>query len=328
LKARYKHLLDHSIGCVLGSIEVYNKPLFKEREQVFAILLVTAWESLLKAKILKDNKNRLTSLYVRAGKRYKKTRTGRYLTVELLGAAKICALNPVVFENLERLVDVRDAAIHLTAESRSLPYLVYTLGLAALRNYAKLLDQWFRITLDEYDLFILPVGFKYPFKTVTPAAMKKEPSEVAEILKQVAKSQSEGKDESAGFHLAFEISTTLVSAKKLTEPADITAAIDPLAKGAIVVEKRVRLVDAYPHSFTELWKRVKAALPAIQQSVVFGVIKESKLKGDPKYSAYNWRNKAQEARGPQATVPVIYNDDAVRLVIEECGRRLAKGKAA
>lgn len=323
MKARYRHLLEHSIACSLAGIEVYNKPLFKEREQVFAILLITAWEALLKAKILRDNGNRLTALYVRVGKRYKKSRTGRYLTVELVGAAKLCNLNDVALQNLERLLEVRDAAIHLTAESPSLPYLTYTLGLAALRNYARLVREWFGKSLDEYDLFILPVGFKYPFHTVSAAALKKEPAEIAAILKEVSKSQQEARDESDGFHLAFEITTTLVSAKKLTGTADVTAAVDPLAKGAVVVERRVRVVDQYPYSFTELWDRVKTALPMIRQSLLHQVLKDWKVKGDPKYSAYNWRNKAQEAKGSKAGVPIIYNEDAVTMATQECRRRLA-----
>ncbi len=327
MKSRYRHLLDHSVACALASIEVYNKPLFKDREQAFAVLLTIAWEALLKAKILKDNRNRLTSLYVRVGNRYKKSRTGRYLTVELLGAARACGLNPVAFDNLERLVDVRDAAIHLTADSPSLPYLVYSLGLAALRNYAKLAKDWFNLTFDEFDLFILPLGFKYPFRAITPAALKKEPKDIAAILRQVSKAQQDGKDEDDGFHLAFEISTTLVSAKKLTGPSDITAAVDPSAKGAIIVEKRIRPVDAYTHSFTELWTKVKAAIPDVQQGMVFAVLKECSIKGDARYSAFNWRNKTQAAKGNTAGVPIIYNHDAVNFVIAECARRLKDGTA-
>lgn len=322
MKARYRHLLDHSIACSLAAIEVYNKPLFKEREQVFAILLITAWEALLKARILRNNRNRLSALYVRIGRRYKKSRTGRYLTVDLVNAARLCDLNDVALQNLERLLDVRDAAIHLTADSPSLPYLTYTLGLAALRNYARLVRDWFSVSLDEYDLFILPVGFKYPFRTVSPAALKKEPAEIAAILREVTRSQQESRDESDGFHLAFEITTTLVSAKKLAGEADVTAAVDPLAKGAVVVERRVRVVDQYPYSFKELWDRVKAIAPFVGQTMLLHVLREAKMRGDPKYSAYNWRNKAQEKRGPRPEVPVIYNEDAVRFIAEECRRRI------
>jgi len=54
-KARHHSLLEKSIQAALSAIEVYNKPDFKYREESFSILMVNAWEVLLKAKILKDN---------------------------------------------------------------------------------------------------------------------------------------------------------------------------------------------------------------------------------------------------------------------------------
>jgi hypothetical protein len=55
MKARYKHLLENSISAILSAIEIYNKPDFKYRNEIFVILTVNAWELLLKSKILKDN---------------------------------------------------------------------------------------------------------------------------------------------------------------------------------------------------------------------------------------------------------------------------------
>ncbi len=52
--ANYKRLLDKSIAAALAAIEVYNKPHFRYREESFVVLLVNAWELLLKAKLLKD----------------------------------------------------------------------------------------------------------------------------------------------------------------------------------------------------------------------------------------------------------------------------------
>ena len=53
MKAVYKCLLDKSLAAALAAIEIYNKPDFKYREESFVILVVNAWELLLKAKILK-----------------------------------------------------------------------------------------------------------------------------------------------------------------------------------------------------------------------------------------------------------------------------------
>lgn len=321
MRARYRHLLDHSVGCALSAIEVYNKPDFKEREQVFAILMVAAWETLLKAKILKANRNRLKSLYIKAGSRYKKNRAGEYLTIDVLTAARQCAVNTVVQANLERMVEIRDAAVHLTADSPSLPHLVYSLGLASVRNYARLASDWFGVSIDDYNFFILPIGFAYPFQAVSPAELRREPRDVAAILKRVTRSQEDGLDEDGGFHLAFEIRTRLVSAKKLTGPADVTAAIDPSSDRALVVEKRVRPIDQYPLRFTDLWARVKASVPAVKQGEVHAVLRDCGIRGNSTYSTYNWRSKLEETRGPGATTPIIYNGEAANFVVREVCRR-------
>lgn len=61
---RYKSFVDKSVSAALSAVEVYNKPDFKYREETFAILMINAWELLLKAKILASNNNRLNAIYV------------------------------------------------------------------------------------------------------------------------------------------------------------------------------------------------------------------------------------------------------------------------
>lgn len=55
-------LLENSISAALASIEIYNKPDFKYREQSFTILNINAWELLLKANALLDAGEDITSL--------------------------------------------------------------------------------------------------------------------------------------------------------------------------------------------------------------------------------------------------------------------------
>jgi Domain of unknown function (DUF3644) len=50
----YDCLVDNSLSAVLAAIEIYNKPNFSYREEAFTILIINAWELILKAKILKD----------------------------------------------------------------------------------------------------------------------------------------------------------------------------------------------------------------------------------------------------------------------------------
>ena len=55
----YRSLLDKSIASMLAAIEIYNKPNFTYREDSFAILCVNAWELLLKAVYLRQNRYKM-----------------------------------------------------------------------------------------------------------------------------------------------------------------------------------------------------------------------------------------------------------------------------
>lgn len=135
----YEELLDKSISAALSSIEMYNKPDLKYREEIFTILIINSWELLLKAKILKNTNNSLESLYVldNQSKKYKLSRNGNPLTIDINGAMSKIGLDKAVFDNIKYLIEIRDTAIHLYHDG-PLTYLLYTLSVACLQNYQKL----------------------------------------------------------------------------------------------------------------------------------------------------------------------------------------------
>jgi hypothetical protein len=67
----YRHLLQNAQAAMLAAIEIYNKPRFAYRDECFSILLLNAWELILKALISKNRK----SIY------YPKKRTEAYKTL-------------------------------------------------------------------------------------------------------------------------------------------------------------------------------------------------------------------------------------------------------
>jgi hypothetical protein len=320
MKPRHTFLLDHSVNMALSAIEVYNKPDFKGREQVFSILLIAAWESLLKAKILLENHNRLSSLYIRSKKgaksRYKRNRTKHYMTIGIETAMGACSLPATVTDNLLHVLSVRDAAVHLTAESKSLPYIAFSLGAAALQNYAALMKSWFGRTLTEYNFYILPLGFAYPFKAISPTDLKKEPDDIAAILKSADATQPTHSAAPGGFYFTCEIKTHLVSAKKLTD-ADITAKLDSAAIGAVIVRRDLDPLQSYPNSWRELLDEIKKQLPDAKPHHLTEFLTKNRIKGDKAYSRYNFRNRAEEARGPSKSTIVLYNEDCVRFAVQE-----------
>ena len=324
MKAVYKQLVDKSVAAALAAIEVYNKPDFRYREESFVILLVNAWELLLKAKILKDSKNRLTTLYIKYGKNnrnIKRSRTGNPLTIELFGAMQKLALDPVVTENLSSLVDIRDTAVHFYNDD-NVRYVVFTLGVAALRNYQHLAKEWFKKNLASYHFYILPIGFSHTFQTFRLIDVESTPPAAATLLKGVAAVQERTKTDGPYF-FACEITTELKSAKKFADQADMTVKVDPNAKDAVVVITQLkRKLDQYPLSYTELVKRVKKSLPRAKASAIQDVIKAHKLKDNEAYSSYSFRTKAQEQAYEKSKVlpkgmTSIYNEDAIRFIVQK-----------
>lgn len=319
MRPTYESLLDNSLQAALSSIEIYNKPDFKYREQVFVILNVNAWELLLKAKILMDSGGDITSLYACHRDGTPKTnRSGNPLTVEIFNAMKRLALDANVFDNLSLLVEIRDTVTHFYSND-SLSYLVYTLGVASLKNYQQLIKEWFGRSLLNYNFYILPLGFVYNFKTLSLIDLERESEAVSNILQTASLAQS-ASDSSSNFYFVCEVKTEVQSAKKLTgEPGFITA-IDPDAAEQILIQER-NLLDQYPIDYYTLIERVRKAKPGIKQQQINDLIKQRKLKDDPQYSVYNFRSKKHkenyERTGVLPTgVPSIYNEDAVRYIIE------------
>lgn len=300
----------------ISAIEIYNKPNFANREQIFSILMVCAWESLLKAKLIKDGGNKLSAIYIKNGSgRYKKNRNKENMTVSIDEALNKIALPEPLISNVNALVRIRDAAIHLTAESAALPYLTYSLGAASLKNYAKLTSEWFDVKLSEYNFFILPLGFSYPFKSLTLAQVKCEPETIAKIITDI-EAERIGASNDEGYFLVCEIQTSLVSAKKITEDTGLVAKVDPTNGAAIIVSQKINLIDQYPYSWTAAFEKIKSAIPSIKNYHLNNLIKNNSIKGKKKYSAYNFRTKEEEQRGPSNTTAVLYNDDFVAFAIQ------------
>lgn len=200
--------MDKSIQAAVSAIELYNKPAFSYREESFAILMVNAWELLLKAKHLKDNRGKMTSLYVpnskstKAGaprKRmtYKTNKSGNFMTVgisELL-EQKIKDKNLKV--QLETLIEIRDNAIHFMNSSRYFEKQLLEVAVATLKSYKAVIAEWFGESLEKYDLFLIPIAFSVP-ETFNTDSLSAESDSHKKLLEFIAKQRL--KEEEVGEH--------------------------------------------------------------------------------------------------------------------------------
>ena len=146
----YRSLLDKSIASMLSAIELYNKPNFQYREETFAILAVNAWELLLKAIILRQNRYKLRSLYVlkpcinkdgtksTTRKYVDKNRSGNPKTISIMETLSILDnqkyLPTNLRDNIEALIELRDNSIHF-ANMDDISRQIQELGFACIKNY-------------------------------------------------------------------------------------------------------------------------------------------------------------------------------------------------
>lgn len=160
VKTGAKRLLNKSIDAAVAAIEIYNKPHFKYREENFSILMLNAWELLLKAKALDESK----SIFKREGPRYKLNRSGNRMTIDLFESVRLLnsdhvQISSVLLANLEALAEIRDNSIHFYNPDIRFAYKVLEVGTASLRSYARLVQEWFEQGLDKYNFFLMPLTF-------------------------------------------------------------------------------------------------------------------------------------------------------------------------
>lgn len=287
-------LLRKAEAALLSSIEVYNKPDFKYREETFAILMLNAWELLLKAKLVSDNGNRLRCILVyetratKGGHQSKKTylrrnRSGNLHTKSLgqvisgLDRDAQSRLPSQVRSNLDALVEIRDNAVHYFNASPQLAKQVLEIGTASVKNFIELARRWFSIDLSGYGLYLMPIGFISAPGTATAIPASADEGKLVRYLAEVITASRS--DEDRDFNVALEINLSFKRA-----PSDALAAVavtnDPSAPKVTLSEEDIR--KTYPWDYGELIRRLRKRYSDFKTTAKFHGIRKPLLP-DPRY---------------------------------------------
>jgi len=224
MKSRSRALFDKSVASGLSAIEIYNKPNFAYREETFSVLLVNAWELLLKARIVLLEGNRISAIFEYERRKNaddswsiklyrKKNRSGNVVTIGLFKAYDSLiqkygdSIDPLVRENLEALVEIRDNSIHFFNKDLDLKKKVLEIGAASLRNYAALSRKWFGADLSEYNFFIMPLAFVRDFHTAECITLNSEERKVLSYInsRQEEITEDPGSDYALSLEVEFSI---------------------------------------------------------------------------------------------------------------------------
>jgi hypothetical protein len=263
---KHKSFVDKSIGAALSAIEIYNKPDFKYREETFSILMINSWELLLKAKIIKESKGDLKSIYIlinKVGKNGNKLNSftpdlNRSLNPKTIGLPKclsICEqapinLHPTVKDNIFLLMEIRDTAIHFQHVDLYLSKKVFEIGTASLKNYLTLITEWFKYDLSVYNFFLMPMTFFHEFEAIKSFSVNNNKDQIENLLKYISEKEKVApSDENKDFNISLKLETKFVKSTS-TESLLVNYSTDPDAIKINVQEEDA--LKNYPFDYDKL----------------------------------------------------------------------------
>ena len=270
MRSRSRIFADKSISSMLAAIEVYNKPNFEYREEAFSILVINAWEILLKARILLIEQNNLSSVLLYENRRLKngkfskklyvaKNRSGSNKTIGLFQSLdKLTSqygesIPKKVRKNLELLYEIRNNATHFINKGPAISKMVQELGAACLKNYMKLIREWFDIDLSAYNFFLMPLSFfslegKVNTINLSPDERKVFDFISKEIATGIGKNEENLEDKLEDYNVSLEVKFKFIRSKEAF--GGVTASQKRSGTPVTITEED--LSEKYPWSYNNL----------------------------------------------------------------------------
>lgn len=153
------NLLKNSISAYFAAVEIHNKPNISYRYETATLLIMNAWELALKAFIKKYLKKR--SIFTKDGHTISLDNAVEWVN-EYINSFEKNAFTAVK-ENIKLVENYRNNVVHFYNEQLE-PYIFMLMAKSAL-NYVEFIKKYFNKDILESDgLFILPIGFKLPFR--------------------------------------------------------------------------------------------------------------------------------------------------------------------
>ena len=254
----YRALLGNAISALAAAIEIYNKPRIEYRDECTVILLVNAWELVLKAML---SKRRVRIFYPK--KRNEPYRT--YSLSDALNRATPLFPGSVDFhataKNLELLVHYRDNAVHFYNQA-GFGVVIYALGQTAITNLRDLVKEVFERDLSEdITLALLPLGLGTRLDPVEFVRSTQENGSTAPSVRQftrrlkelVIELEGEGRDTGRLFTV---FRAHLESTKKIAQ-ADFVVGVQEAGGAApLLIQRSVDPNRTHPYRRTDMITRL------------------------------------------------------------------------
>lgn len=294
-RALYLKLVDKSIESAIAAIEVYNKPSFGYREENFSILIINAWELLLKAKILHDNNGKIKSIYVmeyrdkKDGTPTKRkypalNRSKNPTTIGLSKAIELCIHDARLAENLYSLLEIRDNATHFVVKQNGFGRVVRDVGTATLKSFMVLCEEWFNRSLDKFNFYMMPIGF-YDELEFTSVPMAKNTARQNNFYNHIGDVVARHPSDVSQKHNV--ILSTEMKLKKASDETVYTYKYDKDSPNTLRQEKLIAiqtsLKDGSLMSYSDFTQKLKEKVPGFKINKIFYEI-NSNLKAERQFT--------------------------------------------
>jgi len=276
----YQLLVEKSVTACVSAIEIYNKPDFKFREESFSILMINAWELLLKAKILQENNDDSKSIQIIEKGVVVKTTSGNAKTISISKAVGLLSGNglikSVVADNIGLLIEIRDEAIHFVHNDPALSVRVQQIGAASLRNFMTLAATWFGYDFMRFNFYLMPISFFHQSDVESFSVDSAAKENLLKYLKKVEKSYSDDVDPNFSISLILQTRLVKTSADDALEfrPTD-----DPSAPELQITEEDA--LKSYPYTYDKVCKILRSRYKNFKQNDEFyAIMRTIKERGE------------------------------------------------
>ncbi len=326
------NLLKNSIAAYFAAIEIHNKPNIAYRYETVALLITNAWELLLKSFIRKYVKER--SIFTKDGHTIPFEKSLSYVE-EYINKSKPKGFT-ATRENLSMIEGYRNSTAHYYNEAIE-PFIFMLVARAAL-NYVEFVKNYFLkdIIADE-GLFIMPLGFKLPFrpedflskKVANYHASPEAKKFINSIVTVIERLNAQEIQDSVvlGFDICLESvkkasnSDLLVA---ITERSEADATFAKVTSIKISNDKNAPVYNVSDNDFCEIWKHTyRELLKWCQENVenfkantlFHEIVKD--LKSDRQYSY----TRRLDNNNSNSAFKVFYTDSALDKMKHEYEKR-------
>lgn len=296
MKYKAKKLLDKSINAAIAAIEIYNKPYFKYREENFCILMLNAWELLLKAKLIEENQD----IFKKDKDIIKINRSGNKMTLDIFEAVKLVnnlkiqeKITKELITNLEILTEIRDNSIHFFNPDLHLAKKVLEVGTATLKSYTNRVQIWFNQGLEKYNFFLMPISFYHEFE-IESFSVAKNTKLQKNLLKFILEQENLYKSNpDKADNITLKLETKFVRTSN-PEALEVRITNNPKAPAMQISEEQ--LIKKYSWPYYKLSEELAKRFIDFKQNDKYHRLRKVKY-GDPKYHWQRPHNPLKPDKG-------------------------------